>query len=52
MPAKASRKRKVAGLVKLMMWIALASVPLLLLLREERRRPPPVAVAATANAHD
>jgi MFS transporter, DHA2 family, multidrug resistance protein len=37
---------------KLMMLIALASVPLLLLLREERRRPPPVAVAATAAADD
>jgi DHA2 family multidrug resistance protein len=37
---------------KLMMLIALASVPLLLLLREERRRPPPVAVVATADADD
>ena len=37
---------------KLMMLIALASVPLLLLLREERRRPPLVAVAATAAADD
>jgi MFS transporter, DHA2 family, multidrug resistance protein len=37
---------------KLMMLIALASMPLLLLLREERRRPPPVAVAATAAADD
>jgi DHA2 family multidrug resistance protein len=38
---------------KLMMLIALASVPLLLLLREEsRRRAPPVAVAATADADD
>ena len=37
---------------KLMMLIALASVPLLLLLREERRRPRLVAVAATAAADD
>jgi DHA2 family multidrug resistance protein len=37
---------------KLMMLIALASVPLLLLLREERRRPPLVAVAATWAADD
>ena len=37
---------------KLMMLIALASVPLLLLLREERRRPPLVAVGATAAADD
>ena len=37
---------------KLMMLIALASVPLLLLLREERRRPPGVAAAATAPADD
>ena len=37
---------------KLMMLIALASVPLLLLLREERRRPSPVAVAAPADADD
>ena len=37
---------------KLMMLIALASVPLLLLLRGERSRAPPVAVAATADADD
>src|SRR5215468_2847196 len=37
---------------KLMMLIALASVPLLLLLREERRRPPLVAVVATAAVDD
>jgi DHA2 family multidrug resistance protein len=37
---------------KLMMLIALASVPLLLLLREERRRPPLVAVPATAAADE
>jgi MFS transporter, DHA2 family, multidrug resistance protein len=37
---------------KLMMLIALASVPLLLLLRGEPRRPPLVAVAATAAADD
>src|SRR5215467_5769740 len=37
---------------KLLMLIALASVPLLLLLREERRRPPLVAVAATSAADD
>src|SRR2546429_5056290 len=37
---------------KLIMLIALGSIPLLLLLREERRRPPPVAVATTAAADD
>jgi DHA2 family multidrug resistance protein len=31
---------------KLIMLIALASIPLLLLLREARRRPPPPATAA------
>jgi DHA2 family multidrug resistance protein len=37
---------------KLMMLIALASIPLLLLLREERRRPPAAAVTATTAAAD
>ena len=37
---------------KLLMLIALASLPLLLLLREARRRPPPAAAAATAAADD
>jgi DHA2 family multidrug resistance protein len=37
---------------KLIMLIALASLPLLLLLREARRRPPPAATAATAAADD
>jgi uncharacterized protein involved in response to NO len=33
---------------RLMMWIVLASLPLLLLLREARRRPPPTAAAPAA----
>src|SRR5260370_21421865 len=37
---------------KLIMLIALASIPLLLLLREARRRPPPPAAIATAAADD
>jgi MFS transporter, DHA2 family, multidrug resistance protein len=37
---------------KLMMLIALASIPLLLLLRESRRRPTPAAAPATAAADD
>src|SRR6266568_3719309 len=37
---------------KLIMLIALATLPLLLLLRDARRRPPPVVVAATAAADD
>jgi DHA2 family multidrug resistance protein len=37
---------------KLMMLIALASIPLLLLLREARRRPSPTAAAAPAAADD
>jgi MFS transporter, DHA2 family, multidrug resistance protein len=37
---------------KLMMLIALASVPLLLLLREARREPPPTAPIATTAADD
>ena len=37
---------------KLIMLIALASIPLLLLLREARRRPPPPATIATAAADD
>jgi MFS transporter, DHA2 family, multidrug resistance protein len=37
---------------KLIMLIALASIPLLLLLREARRRPPPAAAATTAAADD
>jgi DHA2 family multidrug resistance protein len=37
---------------KLMMLIALATVPLLLLLRDTRHRPPPVPAAATAAADD
>ena len=37
---------------KLMMLIALASLPLLLLLREARRRPPPAAAIATGTADD
>jgi DHA2 family multidrug resistance protein len=37
---------------KLMMIIALASIPLLLLLREARRPPPPAAAPATAAADD
>jgi hypothetical protein len=37
---------------KLMMLIALASIPLLLLLREARRQPAPTAVAAPAAADD
>ena len=37
---------------KLMMLIALASVPLLLLLREERHRPRPGAAATAAAADD
>jgi MFS transporter, DHA2 family, multidrug resistance protein len=37
---------------KLMMLIALASIPLLLLLRDTRHRPPPAAAAATAAADD
>src|ERR1700720_2997097 len=37
---------------KLIMLIALASIPLLLLLREVRRRPPPTAAISTAAADD
>ena len=37
---------------KLMMLIALASLPLLLLLREARRRPAPVAAITPAAADD
>jgi DHA2 family multidrug resistance protein len=37
---------------KLIMLIALASIPLLLLLREARRRPPPTAAISTAAADD
>jgi DHA2 family multidrug resistance protein len=37
---------------KLIMLIALASLPLLLLLRQARRRPPPAATIATAAADD
>src|SRR5205807_921260 len=37
---------------RLIMLIALATLPLLLLLRDARRRPPPIAVAATAAADD
>ncbi len=37
---------------KLIMLIALASIPLLLLLREARRRPPPATAIATAAADD
>ena len=37
---------------KLMMLIALASLPLLLLLREMRRQPPPAVVTATVAADD
>jgi DHA2 family multidrug resistance protein len=37
---------------KLLMLIALASIPLLLLLREARRRPPPAAAVASAPADD
>ena len=37
---------------KLMMLIALASLPLLLLLREARRQPPPTAAIATAATDD
>jgi hypothetical protein len=37
---------------KLIMLIALASIPLLLLLREARRRPPPTAAVSTAAADD
>jgi DHA2 family multidrug resistance protein len=37
---------------KLIMLIALASIPLLLLLREARRRRPPTAAASTAAADD
>ena len=37
---------------KLMMLIALASIPLLLLLREPRRGPPPAAAPETAAADD
>jgi MFS transporter, DHA2 family, multidrug resistance protein len=37
---------------KLIMLIALASIPLLLLLREARRWPPPAAAIATAPADD
>jgi DHA2 family multidrug resistance protein len=37
---------------KLIMLIALASIPLLLLLREARRRRPPTAAASTAAAGD
>jgi DHA2 family multidrug resistance protein len=37
---------------KLIMFIALASIPLLLLLREARRQPPPTAAISTAAADD
>ena len=37
---------------KLIMLIALASIPFLLLLRETRRRPAPAAAAAPAAADD
>jgi hypothetical protein len=37
---------------KLIMLIALASIPLLLLLRGARRQPPPTAPIATAAADD
>ena len=37
---------------KLIMLIALATLPLLLLLRDARRRPAPVAASATAAADD
>jgi DHA2 family multidrug resistance protein len=37
---------------RLIMLIALATLPLLLLLRDARRRPPPIVVAATAAADD
>jgi DHA2 family multidrug resistance protein len=37
---------------RLLMLIALASIPLLLLLREARRRPAPAAAAATVAADD
>jgi hypothetical protein len=37
---------------KLIMLIALASIPLLLLLREARRRRPPPAAVSTAAAND
>ena len=37
---------------KLLMLIALGSIPLLLLLREARRRPPPPAAITTAAADD
>jgi DHA2 family multidrug resistance protein len=37
---------------KLIMLIALASLPLLLLLREARRRPTPATAATTAAADD
>ena len=37
---------------KLIMLIAVASIPLLLLLREARRRPPPTAAISTAAADD
>jgi hypothetical protein len=37
---------------KLIMLIALASIPLLLLLRDARRRPPPTAAISTPAADD
>jgi len=37
---------------KLIMLIALGSIPLLLLLRDARSRPPPAAAATTAAADD
>ena len=37
---------------RLIMWIALAAVPLLLLLREARRQPVPTPASATAAADD
>ena len=51
--AEATRQAAMVAYIddfKLIMLIALASIPLLLLLREARRQPPPAAVVTTATA--
>jgi DHA2 family multidrug resistance protein len=53
--AEVTRQAAMVGYIddfRLMMLIALASMPLLLLLREERRRAPPATAPATAAADD
>ena len=53
--AEVTRQAAMVGYVnnfKLMMLIALASIPLLLVLREARRQPPPTAAIATAATDD